>query len=453
MQIHFLGPQPGLLQESEAATDTAQAQKPAQAFSALLAGLHTLLTGKDPSASAEPTETQTATDEAEEAGQNPETALLDAAALGAGAAVLLPATTQPDAPAANGSSETESMTAAVPDPAAPIFMDPANQVRTPEGQTALPTTSVENSPATAAIVPMMPEPAGEPQAAEAAEPVLEIQLSSEVEPVTDTPAPSGTEHVKEARNLPSSRPEVPGEATIANYTEAAGQDGNTNSGSSDASGNGEQSGHDSHTPAREMGREPLKMADAATSAEMESSALPDTPVGLEAVVATEELDQSPNTEPDAAAADKPVNHTEAGPRPAATAAWLRSFMARNAQAITMQDGWQVIEMNLEENQGTLTVKAKQDNERVSVAVGLSDPRMGTFIQANAAKIEEVLQAQYEKNVDLSFFSGNAGQNERRQQHVNESGGQTLVNLASGPEGAEPAPRRTRLTGGIREWVG
>ena len=140
---------------------------------------------------------------------------------------------------------------------------------------------------------------------------------------------------------------------------------------------------------------------------------------------------------------------------AVPAAWLRAVLGNARQSIFADGGWKVLEMNLDDGDGTVTIKARREEGRVAVAVGFSDPALRALASAHADRLQEVLQAEYETAVDFSLFSSDAGHSGERQQ---AEGTDTPNSVAAhtGGEGdlRDDRPARRPLPAGTQhEWVG
>lgn len=102
------------------------------------------------------------------------------------------------------------------------------------------------------------------------------------------------------------------------------------------------------------------------------------------------------------------------PKKAVPAAWLRAVMSNARRITATDDGWKVLEMDLDEGDGTVTIKARRDDAGVAVSVGFSDPSLRALAEAQAQRLQEALQSRYETAVDFSFFSGGSNQSHERQ---------------------------------------
>ncbi len=134
-------------------------------------------------------------------------------------------------------------------------------------------------------------------------------------------------------------------------------------------------------------------------------------------------------------------------------AWLRAKMGRPSFA-QAASGWKMIEMQLQEGDGTVTLKTRQDNERMAVSVGFSDARLRSIASAQAQQLQDALQAQYDTEIDFSLMSD--GSDSSQDQAPDE--GPSSASLAS-PDRLDPDATadntvpRTSLTGGQHEWIG
>lgn len=155
---------------------------------------------------------------------------------------------------------------------------------------------------------------------------------------------------------------------------------------------------------------------------------------------------------------EPKGQTPAAPsqpllaRPAAAAAWLRSILAHHGQEMGNVGGWQVLNVKLDDEQGHVTVKARREEEKVSISVGFTDPVTRAMVQANAQRIEQTLEAQYQTSVDLSFFTGSeeqGGPGDNHQRGPETGSGKTL---SASVEHTPVATHRPKPASALREWV-
>jgi len=135
------------------------------------------------------------------------------------------------------------------------------------------------------------------------------------------------------------------------------------------------------------------------------------------------------------------------------AAWLRAVLGNARQSVFADGGWKVLEMKLDDGDGTVTIKAKREDGRVAVAVGFSDPGLRALASAHADRLQELLQAKYDTAVDFSLFSNDAGHSDD-QQHA-EGAGAPLSGVTDGEGDVrdERPARRPLPVGAHHEWVG
>ncbi len=190
-------------------------------------------------------------------------------------------------------------------------------------------------------------------------------------------------------------------------------------------------------------------------ADTENAALPD----LDPSLAPAEEHVAPSAS-EKSTAEAPVGRTRAArglfqQNRAVPVAWLRAVLNNARQAVFSEDGWKVLEMNLDEGDGTVTIKARREEGRVAVAVGFSDPELRALASTHAERLQEVLQAEYETAVDFSLFSGNT--DDSGGQHQSEGARGAVAPTAHADADADihdGYPTRRSLPAGARnEWVG
>ncbi|MCH8959902.1 MAG: hypothetical protein IH820_00885, partial [Bacteroidetes bacterium] len=137
------------------------------------------------------------------------------------------------------------------------------------------------------------------------------------------------------------------------------------------------------------------------------------------------------------------------------AAWLRAVLGNARKSVFAEGGWKVLEMNLDDGDGTVTIKTKREEGRVAVAVGFSDPGLRALASAHAERLQEALQNEYETAVDFSLFSNDAGHSDDRQQA--EDAGAPIPGITptdgEGDVRDERPARRPLPAGAHHEWVG
>ena len=161
---------------------------------------------------------------------------------------------------------------------------------------------------------------------------------------------------------------------------------------------------------------------------------------------------------DKATSDAPAGRTRAArglfqQNRAVPVAWLRAVLNNARQAVSSEDGWKVLEMNLDEGDGTVTIKARREEGRVAIAVGFSDPELRALANTHADRLQEALQAEYETTVDFSLFSGN--QHDPDAQHQQGDTGLAVPATAhTDTDIQDDRPARRSLPAGAQhEWVG
>jgi hypothetical protein len=123
----------------------------------------------------------------------------------------------------------------------------------------------------------------------------------------------------------------------------------------------------------------------------------------------------------------------------------------------VNEGWKVLEMQLEEGQGTMTVRARRDEEKVSIAVTFSDPQMRALAAENADRLRETMREQYETMVDFSLSSDGAdespqqGDDAPRRHDATSSRTQRTTEAVSTTDRA--VATRAALAGARNEWIG
>lgn len=121
----------------------------------------------------------------------------------------------------------------------------------------------------------------------------------------------------------------------------------------------------------------------------------------------------------------------------------------------LSGGWKAMEMALGDGDGTLTVKARQDQDGMAVSVGLTDARLRTQMVANARQLQDAMQAQYDTDVDLSFAGGDAegsgGQSTDDSARSNTSPSVRLAERSIDEEDSSDNRPVRRHEG--REWIG
>ncbi|MFQ5571127.1 MAG: hypothetical protein ACE5G0_15715 [Rhodothermales bacterium] len=163
-----------------------------------------------------------------------------------------------------------------------------------------------------------------------------------------------------------------------------------------------------------------------------------------------------NTTRDASGGSARATRSSVPQHRAVPAAWLRAVLSNARQMQMTEDGWKVLEMDLDEGDGTVTIKARREDGRVAVAVGFSDPDLRALASIHADRLQEVLQAEYETAVDFSLFNGDSG-NAGEQRQAEGTGGRTTTGgVDAGTDDATSGDRSSRRTlpaGARHEWIG
>lgn len=162
-------------------------------------------------------------------------------------------------------------------------------------------------------------------------------------------------------------------------------------------------------------------------------------------------ESSPNTGSSTAArsheASRPAAMVHRGQ---AMGEWIRSLLQKNVGQATIRNGWNVLEIKLEGDDGSVTIRTRREEDRMAVAVGFTDPQLRAIAQANMAELKDVLQAHFASDVDFSLSGeGSDGQNPREQ-----SSGAGPSGPSQETTGRSEARRaRVALPGSSREWIG
>ena len=137
---------------------------------------------------------------------------------------------------------------------------------------------------------------------------------------------------------------------------------------------------------------------------------------------------------------------------AVQAEWMRAALDRVADV--KREGWDVLEMTLDGGDGTVTVEARREEDRVAVAVGFSDPSLRALASAHADRIQEALQAEFGSEVDLSFSKEGASQQEERHafRQAESRSARPAPSHANAAAATEPLSARGPRSDGHREWV-
>ena len=173
--------------------------------------------------------------------------------------------------------------------------------------------------------------------------------------------------------------------------------------------------------------------------------------GREPVI-TSERSSSPTAHTHAAAAER-----AARPRHGTAAQWMHALLKDGVDGLSFDDDWKVLEMKLDEGQGTMTVRARRDEEKVSITVNFSDPQLRALAADQADRLQETLRAQYQTDVDFSLMNDNAGHSHpdgRPSQGGGSDANGGAIGRSQPLSGAERArATRAALAGARNEWIG
>ena len=113
----------------------------------------------------------------------------------------------------------------------------------------------------------------------------------------------------------------------------------------------------------------------------------------------------------------------------------------------------MLEMQLKEGDGSLTIKTKQEDDRMAVSVNFTDPRLRSLASASAQQIQNVLQSQYNTTVDLSLMSDGNGSAEGELSDGAGGNGSSAPHAETDADASDSTSSRAPLFGGQHEWVG
>jgi hypothetical protein len=105
----------------------------------------------------------------------------------------------------------------------------------------------------------------------------------------------------------------------------------------------------------------------------------------------------------------------------------------------------------------MTVRARREEEKVSVSVNFTDPQLRALAESNADRLQEALREQYDSQVDLSLTSDGAGESNGGREDSRGSRGTAPAKASTSSEAAAPRDRaraaRAALAGARNEWIG
>jgi hypothetical protein len=85
-----------------------------------------------------------------------------------------------------------------------------------------------------------------------------------------------------------------------------------------------------------------------------------------------------------------------------TAAWMRVLSERTSFTNRTDPHWKVMEMKLDDGDGSVTIKVMRDDDGVSVSVGFTDASLRAHAESQSQQILDSLRAQYNQQVSFSF---------------------------------------------------
>lgn len=126
--------------------------------------------------------------------------------------------------------------------------------------------------------------------------------------------------------------------------------------------------------------------------------------------------------------------------------------------LSLEDDWKVLEMKLDEGQGTMTVRARRDEDKVTISVNFTDPQLRAMAIEQTDRLQETLRAQYSMQVDFSLMNDNTGHSRHGKDDTGRGGGRSAEALPSTRAHAVSSADRARATraalvGARNEWIG
>lgn len=138
-----------------------------------------------------------------------------------------------------------------------------------------------------------------------------------------------------------------------------------------------------------------------------------------------------------------------------SAAWRQAMLNGRSRSYRMENGWHVLTMQLDDQNGQLTVKTRRNEDNVSVSLGLSDPKLRSLISANTNRLQETLQAEYDENIDFSLATeqeGSSADSDAETASHQRSGHASTGAAGTTPEKEIDNPQG-RVLYGSYEWIG
>jgi hypothetical protein len=135
-------------------------------------------------------------------------------------------------------------------------------------------------------------------------------------------------------------------------------------------------------------------------------------------------------------------------------AWMKTLMNQPARAFALNNGWHVLQVQLEDGQGSLTVSARRDDDSMAVSVGFTDAALRGQAAVHAGRIQDALQAQYQTQVNFSLQDDTQGQSSRDRSSSGRPS-EPLGGADIDPETSSSAASssvRAALLGANHEWI-
>lgn len=137
----------------------------------------------------------------------------------------------------------------------------------------------------------------------------------------------------------------------------------------------------------------------------------------------------------------------------ASLAWLDAVMQRPAAFHTEANGTQVLRLELEDDDGTVTLRARRDGERMLVNVTFTDPTMQASAESQGDDIRSALQQLFESGIDLSFSQNEDAKQNLREAHNRTTGPRGREAVMAADDVSSTSRTRTIAAGARHEWVG
>ena len=168
-------------------------------------------------------------------------------------------------------------------------------------------------------------------------------------------------------------------------------------------------------------------------AEREAPALPSAPAPREGVPTPAQTPETARTRPTAALLDR----------------WQADLQSMVTELSTDAGGWQRLRLRLDDDSGTMTLRARREADHVAVNVAFSDPLVRQAAQASAERLHTALEAQLGQQVAFSF--GEGGRDAHHHTASDRDPSPFASTTASDADRTLPPPRPG--ASGKREWIG